>query len=103
MHVILNITTKQSHYNLYTIIILLFLWAYVIGPMTRHVAHGLGPGLSLKYEIVVQAGPGLDILFAGRDGPGPHNSFCGPGPSWSAELLRVRTGPGHQTIFAGLA
>ena len=37
-------------------------------------------GLGLKYEIVLRAGPGLDIIAAGRAGPGPHNSICGPGP-----------------------
>ena len=30
--------------------------------------------------IVLRAGPGLDILFAGRAGPGPHKSVCEPGP-----------------------
>ena len=30
--------------------------------------------------VVLRAGPGLDILFAGRAGPGPHDSVCGPGP-----------------------
>ena len=52
----------------------------MVGPMTRPGARGLGPGLSLKYEIVLRAGPVLDIIVAGRAGPGPHNSICGPGP-----------------------
>ena len=47
--------------------------------MARPGARGLGPGLGLKYEIVLRAGPGLDILVAGRAGPGPHYSICGPG------------------------
>ena len=32
-----------------------------------------------KYELVLRAGPGLDILVVGRARPGPHNSICGPG------------------------
>ena len=52
----------------------------MVGPMARPGARGLGPGLGLKYEIVLRAGPGLDIIVAGRAGPGPHNSICGPGP-----------------------
>ena len=51
--------------------------AYVVGPMAWPGA--CAPGLGLKYEIVLQAGPGLDIIVAGRTGPGPHNSICGPG------------------------
>ena len=45
----------------------------MVGPMARPGARGLGPGLGLKYEIVLRAGPGLDIIVAGRAGPGPHN------------------------------
>ena len=48
--------------------------------MARPGARGLGPGLGLKYEIILRAGPGLDILVAGRARPGPYNSICGPGP-----------------------
>ena len=59
----------------------------MVGPMARPGARGLGPGLGLKYEIVLRAGPGLDIIVAGRAGPGPHNSSCGPG-------LHNRCGPG---------
>ena len=74
---------------MYTIIILLFCrHNYVVGTMARPGARGLGPGLGLKYEIVLRAGPGLDIVVAGRAGPGPHNSIGGPGPR------RVRAGPG---------
>ena len=75
---------------------------YVVGPMARHGARGLGPGLGLKYENCV----------AGRAGPG--HTFCGPGPGLiiqfagrararSAQLLRARAGPGSQIIFAGRA
>ena len=41
---------------------------YVVGPMARPGARGLGPGLGLNYDNCV----------AGRAGPG--HSFCGPGP-----------------------
>ena len=40
---------------------------------------GLGRAWALTMTIVLRAGSGLDILFAGRAGPGPHNSVCGPG------------------------
>ena len=55
------------------------LWS-VVGPMARPGARGPGPGLGIKYEFVLRAGPGLDIVFMGRAGPGPNNSICGPGP-----------------------
>ena len=55
------------------------LW-YVVRPMARPGAHGPGPGLGMKYEFVLRAGPGLDIVFMGRAGPGSNNSVCGPGP-----------------------
>ncbi len=64
---IVNITTKQSHYDVYTIIILLFRRPNVVGPMARPGARGLGPGLGLKYEIVLRAGPGP--RFQARAGP----------------------------------
>ena len=45
---IVNITTKQSHYDVYTIIILLFRRPNVVGPMARPGARGprapAGPG-----------------------------------------------------------
>ena len=37
-------------------------------------------GWASNMIIVLRAGPGLDILFAGRAGPWPHNSVCGLGP-----------------------
>ena len=64
----------------------------MVGPMARPGAHGLGPGLGLKYEIVLRAGPGLDIIVAGRAGPGPHNSICGPGPG---QVSTTAAGPGR--------
>ena len=39
-----------------------------------------------------RAGPGLDILVAGRAGPGPHNSICGPGPG---RVFTTAAGPGR--------
>ena len=42
------------------------LCAYVIGPIARPGARGLEPGLGLTYKIVLRAGPGLDVLVAGR-------------------------------------
>ena len=75
----------------------------MVGPMARPGARGLGPGLGLRYEIVLRAGPGLDIIVAGRTGPGPHNSICGPARARSAQLLRAQTGPGPQIMFAGRA
>ena len=59
--------------------------------MARPGARRLGPGLGLKYEIVLRAGPGLDIIFAGRDGSGPHNSICGPDRAWASNHV---FGPG---------
>ena len=76
--------------------------------MARPGARGLGPGLGLKYEIVLRArpghnccgpGPGLIIQFAGRalarsaqlPGPGLGLKSClraGPGPRFQA-----RAGP----------
>ena len=53
-------------------------------------AHGLGPVLDLKYEIVLRVGPGMDILVAGRARPGPHNPICGPGP-----FCTTAAGPGR--------
>ena len=49
----------------------------VVGPMARPEARGLGPGPGLKWDNCVA---GLDILFAGRAGPGAHNLICGPDP-----------------------
>ena len=60
----------------------------MVGPMARPGA--LGPGLGLKYEIVFRAGPGLDIIVAGR--PGRHNSICGPG---AGQVCTTAAGPGR--------
>ena len=42
----------------------------MIGPMARPVARGLGPGLGLKYEIVLWAGPGRAWTYFLWAGPG---------------------------------
>ena len=76
---------------------------YVVGPMARPGARGLGPGLGLKYDNCVAGRAGPGHTFAGRAGPGPHNSVCGRARARSAQLLRVRSGPGPQIIFAGRA
>ena len=62
----------------------------MVGPMARPGA--CGPGLGLKYVIVLRAGPGLDIIVAGRAGPWPHNSICGPGPG---QVCTTAAGPGR--------
>ena len=75
----------------------------MVGPMARPGARGLGPGLGLKYEIVLLAAPGLEIIVAGRAGPGPHNSICGPGPGQVCSTAAGPAGPGTQIMFAGRA
>ena len=91
---IVNITTEQSHYNVYTIIILLFF----VGLCDR-ANHG--PALGLRYEIVLQAGPGhtfcgpgpgLIIHFACRAGACMQNC-CGPRPGLGIKSY-LRAGPG---------
>ena len=76
------------------------LWS-VVGPMARPGARGPGPDLGMKYEFVLRAGPGLDIVFMGRAGPGPNNSICGPGPGRDSISVAgpglksyLRAGPG---------
>ena len=63
---------------------------YVVGPMARPGARGLGPAWASNMTIVLRAGPGLDILFAGRAGSGPHNSVFGPG-----QVCTTTAGPGR--------
>ena len=41
---------------------------------------------------MLRARPGQDILVAGRAGPGPHNSICGPGPG---RVFATAAGPGR--------
>ena len=77
---------------MYIIIILLFRRLMWSGQWPG--ARGFGPGLGLKYEIVLWAG--LDIIFAGRAGPGPHNSICGPGPG---RVCTTAAGPGRAANF----
>ena len=92
MHVIANIPTISSHIIMCTNNKIAVLCAYVIGPIARPGARGLGPGLGLTYNIVLLAGPGMDILVAGRAGPGSHNSICGPGPG---QVFTTAAGPGR--------
>ena len=51
-----------------------------------------GRAWASNMTIVLRAGPGLDILFEGRAGPGPHNSVCGPGPG---QVCTTAAGPGR--------
>ena len=98
MLVIVNIASEQSHYNAYTIIILLFFVWSVIGPMTRPGARGLGPGLGLKYDNCV-AGRAWTYFLRAGPGPGLLIRFVGRARAGSAPLLRARAsshicGPG---------
>ena len=59
--------------------------------MARPVARGLGPGLGLKYEIVLRAGPAWTYFLRARPGPGLIIHFAaGPGP-----VCRTAAGPGR--------
>ena len=51
-----------------------------------------GSGRAWAPHINLFCGPGLDILVAGRAGPGPHNSICGPGPG---RVFTTAAGPGR--------
>ena len=68
----------------------------MVGPMAQPGA--LGPGLGLKYEIVLRAGPGHNCC---GPGPGLIIQFEGRARARSAQLLRARPGP--QIMFAGRA
>ena len=59
---------------------------------------GSGRAWASNTTIVLRAGPGLDILFAGLI-----IQFAGRARAGSAQLLRGRVGPGPQIIFAGRA
>ena len=96
---IVNITTKQSHYNVYTIIILLFRRPMWSGQWPGPRARG-GPGLGLKYEIVLRAGPGHNCCGPGL---GLIIQFAGRARAGSAQLLRARAEPWPQIICAGRA
>ena len=76
---------------------------YVVGPMARPGARGLGPGLGLNYDNCVagRAGPGYFL----RAGPGPVLiiQFAGRARAGSAQLLWARAGRVPQIIFAGRA
>ena len=51
---------------------------------------GSGRAWASNMTIVLRAGPGH--TFAGRAGPGPHNSVCGPGPG---QVCTTAAGPGR--------
>ncbi len=51
-----------------------------------------GRAWASNMTIVLRAGPGLDMLLAGRAGPGPHNSVFGPGPG---RVCTTDAGPGR--------
>ena len=55
-------------------------------------ARGFGPGLGLKYDNCVASRAGPGHTFAGRAGPGPHNSVCGPG---LGRVFTTAAGPGR--------
>ena len=80
---------------------------YVVRPMARPGARGLGPGLGLKYDNCVAGRAGPGHTFAGRAGAGPGPGliiqFAGRARTRSAQLLRARVGPGPQIKFAGRA
>ena len=67
----------------------------MVGPMARPGARGLRPGLGLKYEIVLRAGPGHNCC-----GPGPGLIIQFAGRARAAQLLRAQAGPGPQIMFA---
>ena len=97
----------QSHYNVYTIIILLFrmpMWSCQwLGPRPA------GSGRAWASNMKLFCGPGLDIIVAGRAGPGRAGpglgliiQFAGRARAGSAQLLRARAEPGSQIILPGL-
>ena len=75
---------------------------YVVGPMARPGARGLGPGLGLNYDNCVAGRAWTYFLRAGQ-GPGLIIQFAGRARAGSAQLLRARAGPGPQIVFAGRA
>ena len=58
MHFIVNIATKQSLYNDYTIIILLFLCGLLSGQWPAPGPAGSGRAWAPNMTIVLRAGPG---------------------------------------------
>ena len=62
-------------------------------------AAGSGRAWASNMTIVLRAEPGMDILFAVRVGPGPHNSICGPG---SGRVCTTAAGPDAARTWSGL-
>ena len=73
------------------------LWS-VVGPMARPGARGPGPGLGVKYEFVLRAGPGHSF-----HGPGPGLIIQFAARAGTLPVMRARAGPGPQIIFPGRA
>ena len=74
----MNITTKQSHYNPYTIMILLFM--YAVGPMRTSDRASNGTS-------VLQAGPGHSFCWPSR----VCTTAAGPDRYWKSNHI---DGPG---------
>ena len=64
----------------------------MVGPMARPGPGPGGSGRARASNMKLFCGPGLDIIVAGRVGPGPHNSSCGPGPG---QVSTTAAGPGR--------
>ena len=60
----------------------------MVGPMARPA----GSFRAWASNMKLFCGPGLDIIVAGRAGPGPHNSICGPGPG---QVCTTAASPGR--------
>ena len=88
MYYILCIYGLLSEINSYIYIYIAVSKAYVVGPMARPEARGSGRAWASNMKLF--CGPGLDIIVAGRAGPGPHNSICGPGPG---QVCTTAAGP----------
>ena len=82
MHVIVNITTKQSQYKNCCCVCL----------CDRAISPARGPHRAWASHIKLFCGPGQAWTYLLRAGPGPHNSICGPGPS---RVFITAAGPGR--------
>ena len=106
MHVIVNITTKQSldiimHTQTYYCSFCgITMWSggRAVGPMPRPGARGLGPGLGLNYYNCV-AGRAWTYFLRAGSGQGRELIIQFAARAGSAQLLGARAGPGPQIIF----
>ena len=71
---------------------------YVVGPMARPRARGLGPGLGLKYDNCV-AGRAWTYFLRAGPGPGLIIQFAGRARARSAQLLRAGPGLGLKSYL----